>query len=123
MARLITDYEVSCYGYFVVAMDKRTSKEDVEDEAFLACSTLYKNDSGVTVIERNVTSFRTEEYFTFAEVTLDLRVKVSGSYDYEECYPEAEGVAEDVDCPVGVSLIECQAYDYIETDHYKMWDY
>jgi len=123
MAKLMHDYEVSCYGYFVVAMDKRTSREDVEDEAFLACSSLYKHDSDVKVIDTKVTSFRTEEYFTFAEVTLDLRVKVSGSYDYEECFGEAEGEAEDVDCPVGVSLIECQAYDYIETDHYEMWDY
>ena len=123
MRRLGHDYEVSVYGYFVVAMDKRTNKEDVEDEAFHSVCDLYKSYTDVKVLDVKVTSFKTEEYFTFAEVTLDLRVKVSGGYDYEESYPEAEGVAEDVDCPVGVSLIECQAYDYEEVDTWEMWDY
>ena len=123
MAKLMHDYEVSCYGYFVVAMDKRTHKDDVEKEAIYAVRNLYKYGTKINVVDIEVTSFKTEEYFTFAEVTLDLRVKVSGSYDYEECYPEAEGEAEDVDCPAGVSLIECQAYDYIETGTYEAWDY
>lgn len=122
MIRLMHDYEVSCYGYFVVAIDKR-NKDDVEDMAFHAVSKLYKNDSDVKVIDIETGDSKTDEFFTFVNVKLDLRVKVSGGYDYEECFPEAEGlVTENVDTPVGVSLIECQAYEYIETDTYEAWD-
>ena len=117
--KLMNRYEVKTYGYFVVAMDKRTRKDDVEEEAFRATNELYKHDSNITIVDTNVTSYKTEEYFTFAEVTLDMRVRVD-CHDYEECFGEAEGCAEDVDTPVGVSLIECQAYDYEEIDTWEV---
>lgn len=111
MARYMgMDYEMCVKAYFKVAMAYRRNEDDIEDESFDATKDLYKHESDVKVIDIEMTDFNHDKHFTFADVTLDLRVSVRAS-DYDEACEQAESVAESVDCPVGVSYIECEAYE------------
>ena len=105
------DYEVSVYAYFKVAMSKRTDKDEIDEESFNAVKDLYKNESGIKVVDTQLMEFKQGNFFTIADVGLDLRIKVS-ELDYEKAFEKAEGIAEDVKTPVGVAYYECEAYDY-----------
>lgn len=105
------EYEVSVYSYFKVAMDKRTNKEDIEEASFDAVKNLYNNESKVKVIDIQMMRYKNGKHFTFADVGLDLRIKVV-AHTYEQAYKEAETIAKEVSVPPGVAYDVCEAYDY-----------
>lgn len=105
------EYEVSLYAYFKVAMEKRTNKDEIDEESFAATCSLYENESYVNVVDNQLMEVTQEKYFTIADVGLDLRIKVV-AHNYESAYAEAEKIAKGIRLPVGVSFYECEAYDY-----------
>ena len=117
-----TDYEISVYSYFKVAMSKRRNEDEIDEESFDATKDLYKHDTEVTVVENRMMEFHHEKYFTIADVGLDLRIKVRAN-DYDEACEIASGIAESVDLPVGVSYFDCEAYDGEVTGEAIDYDY
>lgn len=105
------EYEVSVYCYFKVAMAKRTDKDEIDEASFDAVKNLYDNESSVKVIDIKMMRFKNGTHFTFADVGLDLRVKVV-AHTHEEAFTKAEQIAKEVSVPPGVSYNVCEAYDY-----------
>ena len=110
------EYEVSVYAYFKVAMAKRTDEEEISEQAFDATCRIYDNVSDVTVVDNDVMEVKQDnKHFTFADVGLDLRIKVT-AHGYEKAYEQAEKIAqEEAHLAAGVAFFACEAYDY-ETD-------
>jgi len=117
------EWEVSVYSYYKVAMAKRTDTDEIEEEAFDATCRLFEHDD-VTVIDNEVTAIRQDDkYFTFADVCLDLRIKVT-AYDIEKAIEKAEKVADEVAkrLPAGVSYVESNYYDIEKGEKAIDWD-
>ncbi len=106
------DFEVSVNAYYKVAMSKRRNKDDIEEEAFNATCRMYEHESFVKVFDNVVTEInQDDEYFTVADVKIDLRVHVV-AHDYEEAFEKAEAEATLLDLPAGVAFVEAEPYDY-----------
>lgn len=105
------EYVVSLYAYFKVAMEKKTNKDEIDEESFVATCRLYENESYVDVVDNQLMEVTQGKHFTIADVGLDLRIKVV-AHDYEGAYAEAESIAKGIRLPVGVSFYDCEAYDY-----------
>jgi len=110
-----SEYEVSVYAYYKVAMAKRIDRDDIEDECFDAVKNLYANESDINVIDIQLMGYKQGKSFTFADVGLELRIKVT-EHTYERAYAEAEKMATIKELPVGVTFFAASAYDH-ETDH------
>ena len=105
------EYEVSVYAFFKVAMAKRTDRDEIEEASFDAVKDLYEHETGVKVVDIQLMKYHNGTHFTFADVGMDLRIKVT-EHTYERAYAEAERIAKEVSVPPGVSFFECEAYDY-----------
>ena len=103
------EYEVSVFSYFKIAMSVRKDEDEIEEECFEAVKNIYKNDD-IKVLDVKMQEFKSDKHFTFADVGLDLRIKVT-EHTYERAYAEAEKLATPESTPVGVVFSFCEAYD------------
>ena len=105
------DFEVKTYAWYRVAMAKCTDKEKISEEAFDATCRLYERESDIETIDYKIDEIKQGEYFTFADIKWDLRIKVT-AHDYESAFEEADGMAQMFELPADVAFIEAQSYDY-----------
>lgn len=93
---------VGLYAFFRVAMDKRTQREEIEEESFDAVKSIYDHNSGVTVIDIQTMDYKQGKYFTVADVGIELRVKA-------DSYDKACEMAKDILLPTGVAFNDCRS--------------
>lgn len=103
-------FEVYVAAYFHVAMEHK-SKDDAEDEALMATDKIFDDNSDVTVVKSEVTKIERHKYFDIAEVKMELLIELT-AFEYGEAWGDAEIMVRETDLPVGVSLYDCEAYDY-----------
>lgn len=103
-------FEVYAVAYYHVVMDHK-SKDDAEDEAYLATDTIFDNDTGIKVLDTKVTKVERQKYFDIAEVKMELRIDLT-AFDVDDAFRDAEDMIRGMDLPVGVSLYDCEAYNH-----------
>lgn len=107
----MTDYEVSVWVEFKVAMEHKATDEEAYEEAFLATDRLFDGYSHIKLIDTTDIKIDKAKHFDFVQIREELRVFVS-EHNHERAMAEAEQIIKDISLPVGVSLYELEAYDY-----------
>ena len=111
MRHLGWEYEVSVNAFYKIAMAKRTDRAAIEEECFDAAKNLYDHETDVKVIDIELKEYTQGDNFTFADICIDLRIKVEGKNCIEACgNAEERSVLKNL--PVGVSRLFCEAYDW-----------